>query len=167
MCEADFCCDEGAWLAAHDDYERHGNEFRTPPKPKTTLGEKERLKQRVCNQRNEIAALQEKLTGKNKEIERMGLLEMECDNTQLELSNLRLEYESCQALLKNAQDRRYMPDWGLPYKMAMYEVDLSTVGQYTGLTDILWVLRTEHQMQNSRITTMILIGSTAKPANRQ
>lgn len=71
MCEADFCCDEGAWLAAHDNYERHGNEFRTVPKSKTTLGEKERLKQRVCNQRNEIAALQEKLTEKDEEIERL------------------------------------------------------------------------------------------------
>lgn len=34
-----------------------------------------------------------------------------------------------------AKDSRYMPDWGLPYKMAMYEVNPSTVGQYTGLTD--------------------------------
>lgn len=34
-----------------------------------------------------------------------------------------------------APDHRYMPDWGLPYRMAMYEVDPSTVGQYTGLAD--------------------------------
>lgn len=34
-----------------------------------------------------------------------------------------------------AKDSRYMPDWGLPYKMAMYEVDPSTVGQCTGLPD--------------------------------
>lgn len=31
-----------------------------------------------------------------------------------------------------APDSRYMPDWGLPYRMAMYEVDPATVGQYTG-----------------------------------
>lgn len=34
-----------------------------------------------------------------------------------------------------APDSRYLPDWGLPYRMAMYEVNPSTVGQYTGLTD--------------------------------
>ncbi len=32
-------------------------------------------------------------------------------------------------------DPRYMPDWGMPYKMVQGEVNPETVGQYTGLKD--------------------------------
>ena len=32
-------------------------------------------------------------------------------------------------------DPRYMPDWGLPYKMVQGEVNPETIGQYTGLKD--------------------------------
>ena len=32
-------------------------------------------------------------------------------------------------------DPRYMPDWGMPYKMVQGEVNPETIGQYTGLKD--------------------------------
>ena len=32
-------------------------------------------------------------------------------------------------------DPRYMPDWGMPYKMVQGEVNPGTIGQYTGLKD--------------------------------
>ena len=32
-------------------------------------------------------------------------------------------------------DPRYMPDWGMPYKMVQGEVNSETIGQYTGLKD--------------------------------
>ena len=32
-------------------------------------------------------------------------------------------------------DPRYMPDWGMPYKMVQGEVTAETIGQYTGLKD--------------------------------
>ena len=32
-------------------------------------------------------------------------------------------------------DPRYMPDWGMPYKMVQGEVNPETIGQYTGLHD--------------------------------
>ena len=32
-------------------------------------------------------------------------------------------------------DPRYMPDWGMPYKMVQGEVSPETIGQYTGLKD--------------------------------
>ena len=32
-------------------------------------------------------------------------------------------------------DPRYMPDWGMPYKMVQGEVNPETIGQYAGLKD--------------------------------
>lgn len=32
-------------------------------------------------------------------------------------------------------DPRYMPDWGMPYKMVQGEIKPETVGQYTGIKD--------------------------------